>query len=105
MRFVVDECVGPTVARWLRDNGHDIVSVFEVARDSTDAEILAWAFREDRILITADNDFGDLIVPDRHPYRCVIMPSMDDETSENIIRILNDILSFTMKKSIDIALS
>lgn len=32
MRFLVDECTGPSVARWLREQGHDVFSVFEQAR-------------------------------------------------------------------------
>jgi predicted nuclease of predicted toxin-antitoxin system len=29
MRFLVDECTGPQVARWLREQGHDVFSVYE----------------------------------------------------------------------------
>ncbi len=29
MRLLVDECVGPSVARWLREQGHEVFSVFE----------------------------------------------------------------------------
>ena len=32
MRFIVDECTGPKVAQWLRDQGHEIFSVYEEAR-------------------------------------------------------------------------
>lgn len=32
MRFLVDECTGPAVARWLRDQQHDVFSVYEEAR-------------------------------------------------------------------------
>jgi predicted nuclease of predicted toxin-antitoxin system len=27
MRFLVDECIGPTVARWLRAQGHTVFSI------------------------------------------------------------------------------
>lgn len=40
MRFIVDECTGPTVARWLRGEGHDVFSVYDEARGLTDADIL-----------------------------------------------------------------
>lgn len=36
MRFLVDECTGPTVAKWLRDAGHDVFSVYEQARGAKD---------------------------------------------------------------------
>jgi hypothetical protein len=32
MRFLVDECTGPKVAAWLRENDYDVFSVFDSAR-------------------------------------------------------------------------
>jgi hypothetical protein len=32
MRFLVDECTGPAVARRLRELGHDVFSIYEQAR-------------------------------------------------------------------------
>jgi len=32
MRFLVDECVGPSVVRWLRENNHDATSAYEDCR-------------------------------------------------------------------------
>ncbi len=32
MRFLVDECTGPMVALWLRDQGHEVYSVYHAAR-------------------------------------------------------------------------
>jgi hypothetical protein len=31
MRFLVDECAGPTVAGWLRKQGHEVFSVYDSA--------------------------------------------------------------------------
>ncbi len=31
MRFIVDECTGHAVARWLRTQGHDVFSVYDEA--------------------------------------------------------------------------
>jgi len=33
MRFLVDECTGPKVARWLREQGHEVFSVYDEARN------------------------------------------------------------------------
>ena len=38
MRFLVDECTGSKVARWLRGENHDVFSVFDEARGMTDDE-------------------------------------------------------------------
>ena len=93
MRGIVDECLGPIVARWLRGEGHDVISIFEVARGSLDVDILAWAVRDDRVLLTADKGFGDLVFRDRHPHRGIILLRLDDESPANVIRVLADLLT------------
>jgi len=40
MRFLVDECAGPSLARWLQEQGHDVFSVFDEARGINDEEVL-----------------------------------------------------------------
>jgi predicted nuclease of predicted toxin-antitoxin system len=44
----------------LRANGHDVVWIRSDAPGSSDREVLAWAQRENRLLITFDKDFGEL---------------------------------------------
>lgn len=44
MRFIVDECTGPAVAHWLRQEGHEVFSVYEEARGMDDDEIIQKAF-------------------------------------------------------------
>ena len=40
MRFLVDESTGPVVAEWLRENGHEVFSVFKEARGMQDLDII-----------------------------------------------------------------
>ena len=49
MRFIVDECIGPAVARWLREEGHEVFSVYESARGIDDESLLQLAFEQDYI--------------------------------------------------------
>jgi predicted nuclease of predicted toxin-antitoxin system len=65
MRFLVDECTGPVVARWLRDQSHEVFSVYEEARGTSDEDVLAKAYAESRILITNDKDFGEMVFRER----------------------------------------
>src|SRR5882672_1777252 len=92
MKLTIDECLGPMVARRLRIQGYDVISIFESARGSVDVDILAWATRDDRVLVTADKGFGDLVFRDRHAHRGVILLRLDEETPENFIRVLSDLL-------------
>ncbi len=57
MRFLVDECTGPSVARWLQDRDHEVFSVFDEARGVDDDTIIQKALEERWILITDDQEF------------------------------------------------
>lgn len=60
MRFLADENFPADAVVALRASGEDVVAVADVAPGSADADILAWAAREARILVTFDKDFGEL---------------------------------------------
>jgi predicted nuclease of predicted toxin-antitoxin system len=60
MNLLADESCGGPVIRALREAGHDVVAIAEVARGSTDEHVLELALNEKRVLITEDRDFGEL---------------------------------------------
>ena len=53
--------------------GHDIVWVRTAAPGSADEDILAWAEREQRVLLTFDQDFGELAWRAGLPATCGIV--------------------------------
>jgi uncharacterized protein with PIN domain len=54
MNFLADEsCAGPVV-RALREAGHDVVAIAEVAKGTVDELVMRHALGERRILITED---------------------------------------------------
>ena len=61
MRFLLDVNVGSTIARALVESGHDVIRAALTNPRSVDPVILDRAVAEDRILITYDSDFCDLI--------------------------------------------
>src|SRR5262245_28317794 len=62
MRFVADEnCPQPIIER-LRSLGADVLAVREAMPGSTDGSVLDLVVSTGRILITADNGFGDLVL-------------------------------------------
>ncbi|PKP38372.1 MAG: hypothetical protein CVT98_05125 [Bacteroidetes bacterium HGW-Bacteroidetes-15] len=92
MRFIVDECTGPVVARWLLEQKQEVFSIYEEARGLDDENILQKAVAEDYILITNDKDFGELVFRDKKPHRRVILLRLDDERAVNKIRVLKILL-------------
>lgn len=88
MRFLVDENVGPSVALWLATMNHNVVSVYSEARGMSDEEIVQKSYEEDRILITCDKDFGDLVFRERRFHKGVVLLRLGDERPAAIIRVL-----------------
>lgn len=93
MRFLVDECTGPAVARWLRTQSHEVFSVYEESRGMSDDAVLAKAHDESWVLITNDKDFGEKIYQERRPHRGVILLRLRDERAESKITALGKLLA------------
>ena len=61
MKFLVDECVAWPLVEALRRRFEDVVYVREVSPAAPDVDVLEWAVRESRTLVTEDYDFGELV--------------------------------------------
>jgi predicted nuclease of predicted toxin-antitoxin system len=61
MRFLADESCDFSVVHALRSAGHDVVAIAEVSPREEDDNVRESAVKDDRILITEDKDFGQLV--------------------------------------------
>ena len=62
MRFLVDNALSPILADGLRRIGHDAMHVRDYAlQEAEDEKIFALGKDENRILLSADTDFGTLL--------------------------------------------
>jgi predicted nuclease of predicted toxin-antitoxin system len=61
MRFLADESCDFSVVRALRSSKHDVVAIAEVSPRAVDDWVMERAVTEERILITEDKDFGQLV--------------------------------------------
>ena len=63
MRFLIDNAFSPRIAHILRDHGYDAFHVRECGlTTASDVKIVEVAEAESRIVVTADNDFADILV-------------------------------------------
>ena len=62
MKFLLDENLSPLHARTVRDLGHDAVSVVEIGLSGADdLDVRAAAIEQERILVTLDADFANVL--------------------------------------------
>ncbi len=74
MRFLVDENLSRSLADLLAKGGHDAVHVRDLeAAGATDSAIMALAVADERIIISADTDFGALLAHSRATKPSVIL--------------------------------
>lgn len=74
MRILADVNVAGRVVLSLRQSGHDVLWARESNRRTADPSLLELATREQRLLVTHDKDFGELIHRERMaaPYGVVL---------------------------------
>ena len=60
--FLADECFSGPLIRALRAAGFDVEQSALIAPSAPDDQVLALAYAQGRVLLTEDNDFGDLTV-------------------------------------------
>ena len=83
MRLVADENISRTTINLLRARGYRVTSIARTkARGADDEVVLQAAHRRGAILITADRDFGRLVVLESHQLRKLVLlrPGAADAT-------------------------
>ena len=93
MTLLVDVCTGKAVAEALRNLGFD--TAFVADRDPTmpDSDILAWAVAEQRLVVTSDKDFGELVFLSGLPHAGVLLLRLDRVRTAEKVQVINDIFT------------
>lgn len=72
MKILLDTCVWGGVRKVLESAGHDVIWTGEWEKDPGDEEILTYAHREGRVLVTLDKDFGELAIVFGQPHSGIV---------------------------------
>jgi len=84
VKFLVDECCDTELVSLLRSEGHDVVYIMEFQPGALDKDVLEKAFIENRVLLTEDKNFGELIYRLKKPAYGVIL--LRFEVSERYLK-------------------
>jgi predicted nuclease of predicted toxin-antitoxin system len=87
--ILADHCVYEATIRLLIANGHDVVRLREIAPiNSSDEDVLALAVLNNRILVTNDLDFGDIVRYPPEAHHGVILLRIRPETEREVHQLL-----------------
>lgn len=86
LRFITDEDVPRSTARVLRDAGFDAVDVRDVGlRGKSDAEVFKYAQQENRLLITCDMGFSNILnFPPSESHGILVVRVPDSESIDTL---------------------
>jgi predicted nuclease of predicted toxin-antitoxin system len=93
MNFVADECCDALLIAGLRADGHDVVSIGEIAPSAEDETVLRMAVHESRILLTEDKDFGELVIRLKLPAYGILLIRIHPADSTRKLARLRELLA------------
>ena len=93
MKFLVDMGVGKKVENWLKGNGFDVLSVRDIDSRAKDSQILRWAIDQQRMIITMDKDFGELVYNSGKHHAGVLILRLEDADGDTKVMVTKKILT------------
>lgn len=95
MKFLADENIGLNVVKFLRSHHHNVLSAVEekTLRGADDDFLISLANQENRIIVTLDKDFGELVFQKSKKSFSVILLRLNNERESNIIVALYKLLN------------
>lgn len=88
MKFLFDVGVGAAAERWLAAQGHDVKAVRDLNPGMPDIEILELAAAEQRLVVTMDKDFGELVYRSQRAHAGVLLLRLEAATGAEKVAVL-----------------
>jgi predicted nuclease of predicted toxin-antitoxin system len=94
MRFLCDMGVAGSVAEWLRTEGHDAVHLRDQdLQRLPNGQIFARAREEERVVVTFDLDFGEIVAAAGVNVASVIVFRLHNARAQHVIERLKKVLA------------
>jgi len=93
LKFLVDVGVGRVAEEWMCSEGYNVLTVREIDPRMQDIDILSLAVIEQRILVTMDKDFGELVYHSGQAHAGVLLLRMEEATGAEKRTAIQQILA------------
>jgi predicted nuclease of predicted toxin-antitoxin system len=92
LRFLVDVGVGKGIEKYLMEEGHDTKAVRDIDPRMEDEEIVRVAVEENRMIVTMDKDFGELVYHSSMRHCGVILLRLEDAPGAEKLQVVKHII-------------
>lgn len=93
INFLIDVGVGKKVENYLDEQGFNVKAIRYIDPSMTDSNIIKLAFKEERVIITMDKDFGELVYHSSMDHSGIILLRLEDATGQEKLNIMKEILA------------
>lgn len=93
LKFLIDVGVGKNIENYLKTQKYDSKNVRDIDSRMPDEDIIRLAASEDRMVITMDKDFGELVYHSEMEHCGVLLLRLEDAAGAEKLEVVNYILS------------
>jgi predicted nuclease of predicted toxin-antitoxin system len=91
VKFLLDVCVSSrSLTEFLFSAGHDVISAMTIDPRAADDLLIGYAAREDRVFVTEDKDFGELVFVHDHEHGPIVR--LVEFTVDDQVRAIDELL-------------
>jgi predicted nuclease of predicted toxin-antitoxin system len=87
-RYLADENFPAAIVRYLRSQGDEVFFVAESMASASDEGILSAAVAEDRVILTFDSDFGELVIRRQRTAAGVVLFRLKQQSPDVLLPFL-----------------
>jgi predicted nuclease of predicted toxin-antitoxin system len=90
MTIVADENIEKPIIESLREHGFTVISIQELSPGVQDSVVLDSSKEDDRILLTSDKDFGELVYKRGHTHNGIVLTRLHGLPLQEKARIVTN---------------
>jgi len=98
MKFLIDLDIGIRVEEYLIKKNYNVKCIRHINPRLSDEKILEIAVKEQRMVITMDKDFGELVYNSKKAHEGILLLRLEDSNSKEKVNIIKHILNNYFEK-------